>query len=398
MGADSSVGVIGAGVAGVTAARTLAAAGLDVVLHERAPELGGRLGAEELAGRWVSSGCTYLSAKDPAFARQLERWVEDGVVAEWAASPHQISAPGKWAPLGGDAGGERWYVGRPHMGSLLSLTDDERARIEVRVGDVYDVNFEEGTWVVATQPPASEAELEALRLEAALDRLAEIAGLDSVESDAATESHLHSQLVVATPVHEMETFLPRKLLDEALGRGRYKDFVKERVSACFVFDAPLGLPFGFALLTCGGPITVAVCDSARAAAAADDGVEGGEGGGGLASGEVCTEVWVVQSSTEWAKRALDEERPPDEMAEELLAAFGAALGRADLPPPRARGTTVWPYGDMDYALEGGCAWLADQQLALAGDWAYNGRVEGAWLSGRAAAERLLAARAAADGA
>ena len=37
---------------------------------------------------------------------------------------------------------------------------------------------------------------------------------------------------------------------------------------------------------------------------------------------------------------------------------------------------------MDYMLEGGCAWLESMQLALAGDWAYTGRVEGAWLSGR----------------
>ena len=59
---------------------------------------------------------------------------------------------------------------------------------------------------------------------------------------------------------------------------------------------------------------------------------------------------------------------------------------------RACETVVWPYGDMDYELEGGCAWLDACQLALAGDWAFNGRVEGAWLSGRAAAQQLIAAR------
>ena len=48
---------------------------------------------------------------------------------------------------------------------------------------------------------------------------------------------------------------------------------------------------------------------------------------------------------------------------------------------------------MDYAVERGCVWNEKLSLAMAGDWAYNGRVEGAWLSGRAAAKQVLAALA-----
>ena len=55
-----SVGVIGGGMAGVTAARFLAEAGVEVVLHERAPTLGGRLGTVTVAGRslWQHSNPT----------------------------------------------------------------------------------------------------------------------------------------------------------------------------------------------------------------------------------------------------------------------------------------------------------------------------------------------------
>ena len=84
-----------------------------------------------------------------------------------------------------------------------------------------------------------------------------------------------------------------------------------------------------------------------------------------------------------------------QMCDELLEAFAAALGEKagldGLPAVVAAEAVVWPYGDMDYELEGGCAWLGEQRLALAGDWCFNGRVEGAWLSGRAAAERVIAA-------
>ena len=49
---------------------------------------------------------------------------------------------------------------------------------------------------------------------------------------------------------------------------------------------------------------------------------------------------------------------------------------------------------MDYEVDGGCVWDEELHLAMAGDWAYNGRIEGAWLSGVAAAQRVLDARAA----
>ena len=49
------------------------------------------------------------------------------------------------------------------------------------------------------------------------------------------------------------------------------------------------------------------------------------------------------------------------------------------------------YGDMDYKLAEGHAWDGKRKLSLAGDWCYNGRVEGAWLSGHHAAKKVLEA-------
>ena len=62
-----SVGVIGGGVAGVTAARCLAEAGVEVVLHEREPQLGGRLGTVKVAGRsaWFGSNLACYAGKRP---------------------------------------------------------------------------------------------------------------------------------------------------------------------------------------------------------------------------------------------------------------------------------------------------------------------------------------------
>ena len=149
------------------------------------------------------------------------------------------------------------------------------------------------------------------------------------------------------------------------------------------------------------PVLTDVCKDAAGAWAV---------GAATAPAEAEEEVWVLQSATGWARRALDEGMEDEAMGEELLRAFASALGReaaeggegggaageaaaggGALPAVVECHVAVWPYGDMDYQLEGGCAWMEEMRLAMAGDWAYNGRVEGAWLSGRAAAQRVVEA-------
>lgn len=211
-------------------------------------------------------------------------------------------------------------------------------------------------------------------------------GADDEESDNLA-SHLHSHLVVATPVADASHFLERKVVDQALGREWRKDFEKARIAAAFIFTSSLELPFNFAAFTApDSVITVAICDSSRRAAAGD-----------VSAGSGHEEVWVVQTSTAWADRVLEAEEPLDALAEQLLSEFAAALGLTSTPSLRGSAAFPWVYGDKDYFLESGCVWIEELQLSMAGDWAYNGRVEGAWLSGMAAAKRVLAARSARGG-
>jgi len=50
----------------------------------------------------------------------------------------------------------------------------------------------------------------------------------------------------------------------------------------------------------------------------------------------------------------------------------------------------WRYALARKPLEKGAIWFEDQRLALAGDWCHGSRVEGAFLSGAAAAGRIMA--------
>ena len=139
------------------------------------------------------------------------------------------------------------------------------------------------------------------------------------------------------------------------------------MSVVVVFERSLGLPFAFGVLGGGCPVTVAICESARCGGGGGGG--GAEaaaaGGGGVGSEE--EEGWVLQSATDWARTALDDEMAPPQMCKALIAEFiamvgangggGGGGGGGGLPAVAACEAVVWPYGDMDYALDGGCAWL-----------------------------------------
>ncbi len=75
---------------------------------------------------------------------------------------------------------------------------------------------------------------------------------------------------------------------------------------------------------------------------------------------------------------------PAEVTDALLTAFIALGG----PVPSACTAHRWLYADTAEPLQSGCLMSADDRVGLCGDWLDGGRVEGAWLSGRALAQQL----------
>lgn len=95
------------------------------------------------------------------------------------------------------------------------------------------------------------------------------------------------------------------------------------------------------------------------------------------------ETWLLHASAEWSEAHIEE--TPEVVAEILLAAF-AKLGG---PAPSAWTAHRWRYADSAPALTDECDWDANLQLGLCGDWINGGKVEGAWLSGRALGQQLV---------
>ncbi len=77
------VAVVGAGIAGLTAASRLERAGRSVVVLDKGRSVGGRLATRRLGGATLDHGAQFLTARSDAFVREVGAWVSAGVVHEW---------------------------------------------------------------------------------------------------------------------------------------------------------------------------------------------------------------------------------------------------------------------------------------------------------------------------
>ena len=129
------------------------------------------------------------------------------------------------------------------------------------------------------------------------------------------------------------------------------------------YAAPLDLPFD-AVFVNQGPLRWLARNSSKPGRSVD-------------------ETWLLHASAEWSEAHIEDDA--ESVAVTLLAAF-AQLGG---PVPQAWSAHRWRYADTEPPLQLGCLWDADTGIGLCGDWLNGGKVEGAWLSGRALARRVI---------
>src|SRR5687768_3673930 len=120
-----SIAVVGAGIAGLSAARALKAHGHDVIIFEKSRGPGGRVATRQLraiemprglAGATLAfdHGAQYFTVRDDRFSMIVAEWQRDRVVAKWTGRVVTFDDEG-WEDVEDKT--ER-YVGTPGMGAI----------------------------------------------------------------------------------------------------------------------------------------------------------------------------------------------------------------------------------------------------------------------------------------
>ena len=320
--------VIGAGIAGLAAARAMTDHGHDVTVLEKGRGPGGRTATRRAEPYTFDHGAQYFTVRDQRVRHVLESWVEAGVVAPYSPRLVEIDEAGVKPKADGSA--ER-YVGVGGMNALAKhLAKDVHVRYR---GAVTAIERTGDAWRVA------------------LDGDEAVGPCDAVVCTAPPVQAARLLQGVNTP------------LLETLGTVE--------MSPCWAamlgFDQPVDVDFDGAFVNAGPLSWIARHHPVK-------------------PGRERVEAWTVHASPAWSHEHL--ERSPEEVLADLVAEFMRSTGSTH--PPHATAHR-WRYAlPTSEATPTECLWDPDCSLALAGDWAAGGRVEGAYLSGCAAAGRVLA--------
>lgn len=327
-----TIAVIGAGLAGLSCAQALLQAGHTVHVFDKARGPSGRMStrrAEDDNGPWqCDHGAQYFTARDPAFRAEVARWQKAGVAALWDARLASFDGT-VWSnpatPL------ER-FVGTPRMTSpaawlVQHLGEPALAQWQTTV---QRLDHSEGGWTITS-------------------------------AEHGLHSPRYSAVLLAVPAPQAVPLLapvsPAGAAIAASARMRGSSAVMLR------YASPVALPWEGAFINTG-PLRWVARDSSK-------------------PGRTGQETWLLHASPEWSEAHIEDSA--DAVTAALLAAF-AALGG---PAPLAATAHRWRYADTEPALTQGSWWDAQMRLGLCGDWLHGGKVEGAWLSGRALAQQVL---------
>ena len=308
------IAVVGSGMAGLTAARTLSDHGHSVVVVDKGRLPGGRMATTEMVGGARSDkGAQFFTARSPEMTEAVGRWTDVGLVHRWCSGFTRSDGHPRYATSGGMA---------RLMGHLAEGLD---VRQSVHVDAVRPSGFGwEVAWPEAYGSPAG-----------------------SLVADA---------VVVTTPVPQAAA-----LLD---GIAAVPDLAYDAtISLTLALSAPASVPSPGGVQLSGDPVWSWIGDN-------------------VAKGTSSLPALTLHTTAEFASAHWDDDA--GQLMAELVALAVPWTGGAAMVDVRLHrwryATPVEPYPERFCEVAPG--------LYLAGDAFGGPRVEGAFLSGLAAADRI----------
>jgi len=355
-GTHPRIAIVGAGIAGLMCARTLADHGLAVTLFDKGRGPGGRTSTRRADPYQWDHGAPSISAYSPLAQRWLDRWQQEGVLTAW--SPRCAHAAAGKVSILPQSQSPATLVGTP-AGNALAIHLAQG--IAIRAGcsvacsiEVTRCERRDNVWALLAKDAASETERE-----------------------LGTFTHL----LLATPPENIRRITNISPHAAPLVRAVAGVMMTPSWVAMLAWDRPLDLPFDKIDLD-AGPLASAWRDNSKP-----------ERRGGA------DELWVLRASDEWSLRSI--ESSALEVSAELTREFVQVCAEAGVVV-RAPAVLIahrWRYAYASTPLNTDCLWLREPALGACGDWCAGNPVRGvspresgverAILSGAALAGRVL---------
>lgn len=324
MSSSPKIAIIGAGIAGLSCARELQQAGINVQLFEKSRGPAGRMSTRRGQDWQCDHGAQYFTAKHPDFCAEVARWQEAGVAALWEPRITVFD----------DAENPRVHTETPRFVGIPSMTAPARFLAN-------ELPLTTETSIQQVQHQADGWHL----------RTAENGWLDQA----------FNTVLLAIPAPQIKPLLREPAPHLATMAS------KARMRACWAlmlrYKTTLNLPFDAAFVN-QGPLRWVACDSTKPGRSSKH------------------ETWLLHANTEWSEAHLN--LMPEDIAQQLMAAFKTLGGLTGKDYTVHR----WRFADIASPLTLGCVWNTELSLGMCGDWLNHGKVEGAWLSGKQLAQRV----------
>lgn len=330
---DTEILIVGAGLCGLHAATQLQAAGRSVLVLEKSRGLGGHAATRRWNNMPVDHGAQFFTAKNPEFVAQVARWLEADICHEWTRGLHRFSNGQHHAPE--DFAHPR-YACRAGMASLGRALGGPLGEIVQRESKVSRLAVVDGQW---------QATLEDGRL---------------IRSRS---------LLLTPPPAQSRALLAESAPMAAQELDRHPSWPCHAVAACF---SRMELSW-------------------QGIQAPDDEVLTWIGHDTSKRPELHPEHTILMLHAAPGFSTTNADASEGEIAAALLRR-ASEMTLLDLHSPLEIFLQRWRYAlpTSGETPPGPIAHTFPAPLVVAGDWCHGGRIEGAWIAGRDAAERLLA--------
>ena len=333
------IAVIGAGIAGITCARTLVQAGHEVTVFDKSRGVGGRMSTRSTAYGTFDHGAQYFTVRDPRFVQALN--TTPNVCKPWSATTVRVLDELGRVTSNGLPAREPHWVPKPGMNALVKqwavpLMAQNQVLLETRVMQIEPDVLNPKGWQLRTEGAGGAQQV--------------FSGFDTV--------------LLAMPSTQTSALLE----SSGLAKTFVQKISKVSVGPCWTLMLAFPNAMQPGMSTLGPQWNAARSTHHRIAWLARESSKPGRGG---------IERWTVQASVAWSQEHLEDDAP--RVQAKLLRAFSEVTGiRAE---PAYIDTQRWRYAQTVTPLGQSHLWDRKAGLGVCGDWCLGHRVEDGFVSG-----------------